>query len=749
MFALLGHNGAGKTTTIRMLTSQLAPSAGDVLLCPPSPIEPGTLAAVPLSSSPVRSCAGSMPAGADGASAVDDPSVVERMIGLCPQHDVLYESLTAYQHLWLHGRLKGVARADLKVSLQPSRPPNPLPVALTCARLLRLAARRLDCCFKVDIERLLVAVKLEGMAHHRAGSYSGGMKRRLSVAMAYVGQPRVVVLDEPTTGMDPYNRKFVWQMINERREGRTPVLTTHSMEEADALGSTIAIMSAGRLVALGSSVHLKSTFGSGYSVRLLSPQASVPLMKAKVAELLPEAKLIDDAAGSLCYGISLDVVPKAAALLQYIEKLQASSAAATVDADSSEAARSAAAADQPVITDWLISYSTLEDVFIRLARSEESPRAEETPAAEAASSPTATAAGSGLQPVDSAAGVDASAIELVPVRVSRPNAPGSLRVGRASRLRLLAANGAPSEPQQGGLLSHPENAASSGGAAPIGVRLGIKGGKSRPFAAAMRKNGTLMCRKRCTVGCNLVLPLIVLIAALLIKQSRDKAVERFAQQKETMVDLYATTRIHATLPSQTPHAHTRVVILRLSAPVTGTQMAVRRFKRPMTMRALLAPPLRAAPLVLATLATKIHAWRNTSLPVRVPAWRHTRTQATTAAQARGHSVRTVTRPRPSAVVQTTANARNTSARVVSRRRRLGGQLHLHLHRRLGGHLHLHLHRRTTLVGLLCHLHRRRTSALSIYRAFSALRVTQLTTCGVDACRHTTPNAMNHLQMRRT
>ena len=62
------------------------------------------------------------------------------------------------------------------------------------------------------------------------------MKRRLSVALAYIGAPKVVVLDEPTTGMDPYNRTFVWQMIEERRSKLTPLLTTHSMEEADGLG---------------------------------------------------------------------------------------------------------------------------------------------------------------------------------------------------------------------------------------------------------------------------------------------------------------------------------------------------------------------------------------------------------------------------------------------------------------------------------------------------------------------------------
>jgi ABC-type multidrug transport system ATPase subunit len=78
------------------------------------------------------------------------------------------------------------------------------------------------------------------------------MRRRLSVAISAVGAPSVIFLDEPTTGMDPMSRKHVWDMIQRIKKGRSIVLTTHSMEEADALGDRIGIMSHGTLIAIGS-----------------------------------------------------------------------------------------------------------------------------------------------------------------------------------------------------------------------------------------------------------------------------------------------------------------------------------------------------------------------------------------------------------------------------------------------------------------------------------------------------------------
>ncbi|KAL2492910.1 ABC transporter A family member 2 [Abeliophyllum distichum] len=98
----------------------------------------------------------------------------------------------------------------------------------------------------------------------RAGSYSGGMRRRLSVAIALIGEPKLVILDEPTTGMDPITRRHVWDVIEEAKKGRAIILTTHSMEEADILSDRIGIMAKGRLRCIGTSIRLKSRFGTGF-----------------------------------------------------------------------------------------------------------------------------------------------------------------------------------------------------------------------------------------------------------------------------------------------------------------------------------------------------------------------------------------------------------------------------------------------------------------------------------------------------
>ena len=115
---------------------------------------------------------------------------------------------------------------------------------------------------------LIDSVKLTEAAHIRTGAYSGGMRRRLSVAIALLGDPLVVYLDEPTTGMDPISRRHVWDTIEAAKKDRVIVLTTHSMEEADILGDSIAIMARGKIRAFGSSIRLKNRFGSGYQLSL-------------------------------------------------------------------------------------------------------------------------------------------------------------------------------------------------------------------------------------------------------------------------------------------------------------------------------------------------------------------------------------------------------------------------------------------------------------------------------------------------
>lgn len=143
------------------------------------------------------------------------------------------------------------------------------------------------------VQKSLAEVRLTEAARVRSRSYSGGMKRRLSVAIALIGEPKLVILDEPvnkilfyfiffpqsltifsfwselylflqTTGMDPITRRHVWDIIENAKKGRAVILTTHSMEEADILSDRIGIMTKGKLRCIGNSIRLKSRFGTGY-----------------------------------------------------------------------------------------------------------------------------------------------------------------------------------------------------------------------------------------------------------------------------------------------------------------------------------------------------------------------------------------------------------------------------------------------------------------------------------------------------
>ena len=97
----------------------------------------------------------------------------------------------------------------------------------------------------------------------------GGMKRKLSVGIAFVAKSKVVILDEPTAGVDPYARRSIWELLLKYRKGRTIILSTHFMDEADILGDRIAIISQGKLVCCGSSLFLKGHYGNGYYLTLV------------------------------------------------------------------------------------------------------------------------------------------------------------------------------------------------------------------------------------------------------------------------------------------------------------------------------------------------------------------------------------------------------------------------------------------------------------------------------------------------
>ena len=110
---------------------------------------------------------------------------------------------------------------------------------------------------KAEVEAIIQSVGLTEKRKAYSRTLSGGQKRKLSVGIAFIGGSRIVFLDEPTSGMDPYSRRFTWNVIRSHREGRVVVLTTHFMDEADLLGDRIAIMGDGKLRCCGSSLFLK------------------------------------------------------------------------------------------------------------------------------------------------------------------------------------------------------------------------------------------------------------------------------------------------------------------------------------------------------------------------------------------------------------------------------------------------------------------------------------------------------------
>uniref|UniRef100_A0A674NQK1 P-type phospholipid transporter n=1 Tax=Takifugu rubripes TaxID=31033 RepID=A0A674NQK1_TAKRU len=196
--SFLGHNGAGKTTTISILTGLFPPTSGTVYI--------------------------------KGMDIRYDMDTIRRTLGVCPQHNVLFDILTVEEHVWFYGCLKGLSEAEVKS----------------------------------ELDTLLDNVGLLHKRHEQTKNLSGGMQRKLSVAIAFVGGSKVVVLDEPTAGVDPYSRRGIWDLLLKYRKDRTIILSTHYMDEAELLGDRIAIISQGRLCCCGSPLYLKSHLGSGY-----------------------------------------------------------------------------------------------------------------------------------------------------------------------------------------------------------------------------------------------------------------------------------------------------------------------------------------------------------------------------------------------------------------------------------------------------------------------------------------------------
>lgn len=280
--AILGHNGAGKTTFFNVITGLTRPTSGTVVIYGLDISDPG------------------------------DMRELWSMTGICPQHDILIPELTPRDHLRFIAAIRNIA----------------------------------DEYIQVEVERTLSDVGLLEKADDSVKSLSGGQKRKLSIGQALIGDPRVVILDEPTAGLDPCSRRHMWDLLSSRKAGRILLLSTHFMDEADVLADRKAVISSGRLRCCGSSMYLKNKFGLGYHLTVVMGESAVP---AKVDELVssrvPAREIGRRHGNELAFILPMDSVNVFPELFSQLEDQQ----------------------DSLNVLSFGLSLTSLEEVFLQLA----------------------------------------------------------------------------------------------------------------------------------------------------------------------------------------------------------------------------------------------------------------------------------------------------------------------------------------------------------------------------------------------
>lgn len=280
-FGMLGPNGAGKTSFISMMVGLTKPTSGT--------------------------------AYAHGMDIRMDMDDIYTNMGVCPQHDLLWETLTGKEHLFFYARLKNLKGAALVKAVDDS----------------------------------LKSVNLfhGGVGDKQVGKYSGGMKRRLSVAISLIGDPKVVYMDEPSTGLDPASRNNLWNIVKEAKRNRAIVLTTHSMEEAEVLCDRLGIFVDGEFQCLGNPKELKARYGGAYIFTVTTSSEQESEIEELVHRLSPSANKIYNLSGTQKFEL-----PKQEVRI----------------ADVFHAV--AMAKSRLSIHAWGLVDTTLEDVFIKVAK---------------------------------------------------------------------------------------------------------------------------------------------------------------------------------------------------------------------------------------------------------------------------------------------------------------------------------------------------------------------------------------------
>ncbi|KAJ1468862.1 P-loop containing nucleoside triphosphate hydrolase protein [Baffinella frigidus] len=279
-FGMLGPNGAGKTTVINMLVGFIHPSSGD--------------------------------------ATVEGLSIRTRM-------DSIYALMGAREHLRFYGTLKNL------------KGPEVIQMGVVdmyhCGTLKNLKG-----------PEALKSVNLLDVIDVKAGTFSGGMKRRLSVAISLIGMPLVCYLDEPSTGLDPASRRMLWACIRKAKQSRAIMLTTHSMEEAEGLCDRLAIFVGGELRCVGEPQQLTARYGGVFVITVTASPGNVQAVSSMIASFTPNFNLVYSLADTRKYEVPCGEV----ALSQIFSGMIRAKA-------------------EGVVETWGISSATLEDAFIKIA----------------------------------------------------------------------------------------------------------------------------------------------------------------------------------------------------------------------------------------------------------------------------------------------------------------------------------------------------------------------------------------------
>ena len=222
-FALLGVNGAGKSTTFKSLTGDIVPTTGEITV--------------------------------QGFDVLKEFTTARKLIGYCPQVDAIFPLMTVKEHLDFYAKVKGIPERKRERA----------------------------------IEKAINDLNLADHRHKPSGTLSGGNKRKLSVAMATIGNPPIILLDEPSAGMDPGARRFMWMVvekISQRDKKSAVIVTTHSMEEAEALSTKLGIMVRGGIFrCFGTAQHVKNKYGVGYEIEIKVQKSNYEQLKTLAGEL--------------------------------------------------------------------------------------------------------------------------------------------------------------------------------------------------------------------------------------------------------------------------------------------------------------------------------------------------------------------------------------------------------------------------------------------------------------------------------